>query len=192
MKTAVIFVTLIVFLLAPAKISAHCDTMDGPVVKAARTALEKGDVGPVLKWVSREHEPEIREAFAKTVVVRGRGGEARELADRWFFETLVRVHRAGEGAPYTGLKQAGSEVHPFVRAADQALEQGSPDALLKSVSADIEKEIRQRFATASEYRKSAESNVEAGRKFVEAYVRLQHYLENLPAGEAPAEVHHHP
>ena len=82
--------------------AAHCDTMDGPVVAAARVALEKGDIAPVLKWVKPEREKEIRAAFARTLSVRAGGPEAKELADMYFFETLVRVHRAGEGAPLHG------------------------------------------------------------------------------------------
>ena len=86
---------------------AHCDSLDGPVIKEAQLALEKGDVRELLKWVTKEHEKDIRSAFAQSLSVRTKGKEARELADRFFFETLVRVHRAGEKAPYTGLKPAG-------------------------------------------------------------------------------------
>src|SRR5574340_348706 len=99
---------------------AHCDTLDGPVVATARASLEKGDVTPVLKWVRKEDEKEIQELFNKTLIVRKQGKEAKELADMYFFETLVRIHRAGEGAPYTGLKAAGT-VEPSVAAADKAL-----------------------------------------------------------------------
>jgi hypothetical protein len=42
--------------------------------------------------------------FTKTLAVRKQSKEAKELADMYFFETLVRIHCAGEGAPYTGLK----------------------------------------------------------------------------------------
>jgi len=96
------------WLLAQSVASAHCDTLDGPVVTEGKTALEKGDVTPVLKWVKKEYESEIRTAFEKTLVVRSKGLEASELADMYFFETLVRLHRAGEGAPYTGLCAAVS------------------------------------------------------------------------------------
>jgi hypothetical protein len=95
------------WLIIPGIASAHCDTLDGPVVMTAKAALEKGDVTPVLKWVRKEDEKEIREQFKKTLTVRAKGPEAKELADMYFFETLVRIHRAGEGAPYTGLKSAG-------------------------------------------------------------------------------------
>ena len=59
------------------RVYGHCDTMDGPVVKTAQAALSKGDVTPVLKWVKPEQEADVREAFKKTLAVRGPepGGE---------------------------------------------------------------------------------------------------------------------
>ncbi len=158
--------------------AAHCDTLDGPVVITARTALEKGDITPVLKWIRKEDEKEIREQFDKTLVVRKQSKEAKELADMYFFETLVRIHRAGEGAPYTGLKAAGT-VEPSVAAADKALESGSVDNLVKLVTGAAEKGIRERFAHAAETQKHAEHGVEYGRKFVAAYVEFTHYVERL-------------
>jgi hypothetical protein len=105
--------------------SAHCDGLDGPVVTAAKRALQKGDVTPVLRWVKKEDEGAIRAAFEKTRIVRTKGLEAKQLADAYFFETLVRLHRAAEGAPYTGLKPAGRDLGPAIPAADKALRDGS-------------------------------------------------------------------
>lgn len=167
---------------------AHCDTMDGPVVKAARQALEKGDVTPVLKWVRSEDEAEVRAAFAKTVKVRTLGGEAKELAERYFFETVVRLHRAGEGEPYTGLKPAGTGVEPAIQEADKALQTGRPEQLLSLVSEAVNREVRKRFAAVLEKQKRAEESVAAGREYVAAYVEFIHYVEGLqaePGGERP-------
>jgi hypothetical protein len=157
---------------------AHCDTLDGPVVTEGRAALEKGDITPVLKWVTKENEKEIREQFDKTLAVRKQGGVAGELADRYFFETLVRIHRAGEGAPYTGLKAAGT-VEPAVAAADRALETGSVDGLTAMISNAAAKGIRDRFERTREAKRHADHGVEYGRKFVEAYVEFTHYVERL-------------
>lgn len=156
---------------------AHCDTLDGPVVSAAKKALEKGDVTPVLKWVRQAEEPQVKEAFKKTLAVRAKGPEARELADQYFFETLVRLHRAGEGAPYTGLKT--EPVEPAVAAADQALASGKVDHLVNEISEAVAKGIRQRFAQTHEAKGHAEESVAAGRKFVAAYVEFTHYVEKL-------------
>ena len=163
---------------APAA-SAHCDTLDGPVVAAARMALLRGEITPVLKWVKKDAEPELRAAFQQTLTVRVANPKARELADRYFFETLVRLHRAGEGAPYTGLKPAGAQTEPAVEGADKALETGSIDAVIKLVTGDVAAGIRARFNRTVEARKQADASVEAGREFVEAYVDYIHYVEAL-------------
>jgi len=157
---------------------SHCDTLDGPVVVEAKAALEKGDVTPLLKWVTKEHEGEIRSAFAKTLAVRAKGAEAKELADRYFFETLVRIHRAGEGAPYTGLKRVG-QVDPPVAAADNAIEAGSVDELAKNIGQAAENAVKERFQRLMEARKHKDESVEAGREYVEAYVIFVHYVEGL-------------
>jgi hypothetical protein len=171
------------------KAFAHCDTLDGPVVQTARIALEKGDITPLLKWVQADDEKEIRAAFQKTLVVRTKGAEAKELADMYFFETLVRIHRAGEGAPYTGLNP-GAAVDPAVALADKALESGSVDKLVGVLSEAMSNGIRERFQHASETRKHADDSVAAGREYVKAYVIFTHYVEGSHAKIKGGVGHH--
>ena len=178
-------------LLLPQLAHSHCDTMDGPVILAAKAALEKKDVTPVLKWIQKGDEAELKSAFARALAVRQGGPQARELADQFFFETLVRVHRAGEGAPYTGLKPAGTDTGPALQKADQALNSGSVDELVQLVTADTTAGIRQRFAEVQEKKKHAEHSVEAGREFVAAYVDYVHYVEGLHQQATKAAGAHH-
>jgi hypothetical protein len=174
-------------LCAPVTVRAHCDTLDGPVVTAARAALEGGDVRPALKWVKAENEAEVREAFAQTLAVRRYGEDARRLADTYFFEQLVRIHRAGEGEPYTGLAPAGA-ADPGIVAADQALASGEVDGLAARLTEELAGQLRARFAEAARLRPQAEASVEAGRAYVAAYVSFIHYVERLHglAGGNPA------
>ncbi len=188
--TVMITIGLAVFLMAPTKEAfGHCDTLDGPVVEAARLALRKADVTPVLKWVPKEHEQEIRDAFSLTLAVRVKGKQARELADRFFFETLVRVHRAAEGAPYTGLKPAGT-VEPAIAAADKALQTASVDALADKISNAVREGIKKRFDEALDKKKHSDDSVEAGRDFVEAYVQYVHFIEGIHNFVAKGAEHH--
>lgn len=167
---------------------AHCDTTGGPVIPEAKVALEKGDVTPILKWVKKGNEAEIKAAFAKAVAVRAKGPEARELADLYLLETLVRLHRAGEGAPYTGIKDA--PVEPIVAMADKALADGSADDMIKKISAHMAEAIKEKFNKAVEARKDKDKSVEAGREFVEAYVKDMHYVEGLHTAIMSAGDHH--
>lgn len=93
------------------------------MAEAAIRAPEERDVDLILPYVHESGEDEVRRAFEKAGATRAIP-EAHELADRWFVETVVRVHRAGEGAPNTGLMAAGLDVVPVSPAAERAIEMG--------------------------------------------------------------------
>lgn len=179
---------VIALMFVPTVAFAHCDSLSGPVILDAKLALEKKDIAPVLKWIRPDDEAQIRAAFNRTLAVRERGPEAKELADLYFFETLVRVHRAGEGAPYTGLKPA-DEIPPAFIEADHALDSGSVDKLAKSISEHAAQGLRDRFAEALKMRAHAGESAAAGREYVEAYVNYVHYVEAL-AGVIHGSAHH--
>ncbi len=170
-------VVLVLFYAAPA--FAHCDGLDGPVVTAARAALDSGEINRVLIWVQPQQADEISKAFAETRAMRALGPQAREFADRYFFETLVRLHRAGENAPYTGLKPAGRDLGPAIPAADKALESGSEAALVKLITARVEEGLRAHFKEADAKKQFKPDDVAAGREYVDAYVTYIHYVERL-------------
>jgi hypothetical protein len=168
-----------VFALMPARAFAHCDGLDGPVVKAAQRALETRNPALVLIWVQERDEPEIRKAFEQTLAVRALSSQARELADRFFFETLVRVHRAGEGAPFTGLKPAGRDLGPAIPAADEAVRVGSVEPVRHLLTGAIQDRLRQQFAEVMATKTFAPDDVAAGRAYVKAYVEFIHFVELL-------------
>jgi hypothetical protein len=157
---------------------AHCDTLDGPVVSEARKALDTGNVNLVLGWVQKKDEAEIRGAFQKASTVRKSGAAAKDLADSYFFETLVRVHRAGEGAPYTGLKPAG-EIEPAIAAADKSIETGKLEPVAKLVIDRTKEGLHKQFDEVAAKKKYNPNDVAAGRAYVGAYVEYVHYVERL-------------
>lgn len=166
-------------LLFPASpAAAHCDSVDGPVVLDAKTALEEADVAPVLKWISAAQEPAVREAFGKTLAVRKLGVEARDVADTAFFETLVRLHRETEGAAYTGLK-SGVKQPAFIGPLESALASGSVDAFSKLIGEHAAAGIQGRFAKALAAKKTADASPADGRAYVAAYVELMHYTKAI-------------
>src|ERR1035437_3128807 len=164
---------------APSRAQAHCDGLDGPVVKAAQKALAEGNVNLVLIWVQKADETEIKRAFDQTLAVRKLNPAASELADMYFFETLVRIHRTGEGAPYTGLKPAGRDLGPAIPAADKAIETGVVEPLVKLITSESSKGIRERFQKVTAAKMFSAEDVNAGRGYVKAYVEFVHYVERL-------------
>jgi hypothetical protein len=169
---------------------AHCDGMDGPVVKAAQAALQSSNVNLVLPWVKKNDEQTIRQAFTQTLEVRKLNPAAKELADHYFFETLVRLHRAGEGASFTGLKPAGRDLGPAIPAADKAIEAGSPEAVVKLLSDAVSHGVQEHFEKVKHAKSHDQSNVEAGREYVEQYVIWVHYVNGIYEAAARKSVHH--
>ena len=176
----------------------HCDSMDGPVVTAARQALERRDVRLVLPFVKASSEEEVRDAFTRTMSVRNGTPAANEVAALYFFETVVRVHRAGEGAPYKGLKPAGLSVGPVIPIAERAIETDDGQELIDFLVEKVRSEAEQRFRQVIALKPHASESVEAARDYVEAMLGLEVWsnrvygcLEGGAHGQDTTEVHSH-
>ena len=169
--------------------AAHCDTLDGPVVGAGRKALDSGQIEHALVWVQKSDERAVRDAFAKARAARASGKGDTERTDHAFYGTLVRVHRQGEGAPYTGLKPAG-HIEPAIAAADKAIDAGSPAAVESLLVEQTRTGLHQRFDEVARRRNFAPSDVEAGRAYVGAYVDYVHYVERVHDAAAQTSAAH--
>lgn len=185
----IVVITLIAAILVqvffPRNVSAHCDTMDGPTAADGMKALETGNINYALKWIMPGHEHELRDIFEKTVKVRGLSKDAKELADRYFLETLVRLHRAGEGAPFEGLKPHGTPIDKKVAAADKSIEIGNLSPLRGLVTDEEMVELTELFDKVMSMKDFDVDDVQAGREYIEAYVRFFKFAE----GEAHQAVH---
>lgn len=164
---------------------AHCDTMEGPVILDAKKSIETKNVNYVLKWVKSENEKEITQAFDEMMKVRNLNQDARDLSEKYFFETLVRVHRAGEGVAYTGVKPYGTPIDEKIQAADKSIELGNLSPLKNFVPAKKTKELNKLFDKVMSLKNFDVNNVKAGREYVEAYVQFFHFAE----GEAEQNNH---
>lgn len=158
--------------------SAHCDSYDGPVIKDAVKALETNNVNLVLKWITDEQEQEIISLFNKTYNLKNGDKEVYAIVEKHFFETLVRLHRETEGAPYTGLKPAGT-TKQIIQMTDEALEEENVDDFLVKLDNHIDKVVRKKYQKVAELDKVKNNSKEQGRAFVEAYVDYTHTMEAL-------------
>jgi hypothetical protein len=171
-------------LLWPAGAQAHCDAIDGPVATAAIKALDMKNVNLILPYAPAAAEPEMTAAFEQAATVRTMGPEAKTLADRYFMETAVRLHRAGEKAPYTGLRPAGTDFGPAIAAAEQAVASGRLEFVVGVLTEEIKHGLAERFAHAvatkpSTKEPAAKSGVAAARERVSAELAFIGYVEGI-------------
>lgn len=185
-----LFVILTLVIITISDVSAHCDSMEGPVVKASQKALETGNINYVLVWIREEDEPEITTLFYKVNEVRTLSPEAKELADMYFFETVVRVHRMGEGVGYTGLKPAGYQPEEGIEAADVAIAENSLDPIYAHLDEEQNPKIKEYFNDVQSKKDYDVNDLKAGREYVEAYVHFIHYVESLFEGKEAMDSHH--
>src|SRR5690554_6009679 len=130
----VVLLLSVIFLsfVSPQIASAHCDSYDGPVIKDAMKAFEQQNVELVLKWVEPKYDKIITEKFNQTLKLTGSNEEVNKIIRTHFLETLVRLHREGEGTSFTGLKPVGS-MTPMVEMADNSLDKNDIDYVVEAV-----------------------------------------------------------
>ncbi len=181
-KIATFFIiSAAIFFLSPQTVFSHCDTMDGPVIIDAQLAFEKNNVNYVLKWVRSGDENDIKKAFAEVMKVRPLNADAKELAEKYFYDILIRIHREGEGVSFTGVKPSGTPVSPVIKAADKSIELENLSALEKLIPDEKRPRLKKLFNKAMSLKKFDIDDVKAGREYVEAYVQFFHFAEGEEA-----------
>lgn len=174
----VLLAVIIVVSVFVATVYAHCDTISGPVAVAAGKALESGEIKLAQIWVGQSQEKELKERFRECLSVRKMGGEAKELADKYFIETVIRLHRQAEGMPFTGVKPA-QPLPPDVAAAEKALETGDIKIVTDLLSEEIQSGVQKWFDQAMQAKKHKDESIESGREWVDAYVKYVVYVHGL-------------
>ncbi len=170
---------LVVGLITVQPAYGHCDKLDGPVATAARHALDTGEFNAIRIWVGEDQEAELRDAFRQAREVRDLNSDAQQLADRYFIETAVRLHRAAEGMPFTGVKPAGTPNPADIRAGDRAIESGDIQPVLDLLQTQLSENVRKWYQQAMDAKQAKDQNVLAGREWVDAYVQYIVYVHQL-------------
>ncbi len=187
-----------ILFLSPLGADAHCDTMDGPTVKDGLKAMETNNINYALKWVQPEYEGEVSQAFKLSMKVKDQNEDTKNLAEQYFLEILLRTHRAGEGAPFDGVKPHGVPIDERVKAADQSIAVGNLSPMGNLVEQERMPELKERFDRVMALRNFDVNDLEAGREYIEAYVQFFKFAEGeedehhgAHAGHGAEAVHGH-
>lgn len=179
--------TLAVGMMAimPLSASAHCDTMEGPTVADGYKAIENNNLNYALKWIQPDYEKEITDIFNLSMKVKDLSPEAKEISEKYFFSELIRMHRAGENAPFDGLKPVGTPIDEKVLAADKSIEVGNLSPMEGLIEEEKMPELEERFEKVMALKDNDVNNIEEGREYIEAYVKFFKFAE----GEEDHDAH---
>lgn len=171
--------TVMFSILAAGAAWAHCDAENGPVAEDARKALKTDDFSKVAIWVGEDQNAELKKLFKDALKVYKMGGEAKELAENYFIESSIRLHRAAEGMPYTGVKPA-QPLPEDIKLAEKTLKTGNIKPLVEFLNSEIETESKKWFQKAYDSKEAYKGeSVAKGREWVDAYVKYVIYVHNL-------------
>jgi len=154
-------------------------------------ALDAQDVEIALAFVDEASEAEVRTIFEEVSEIRTLRATVREIADRLFTETVVRLHRASEGAPFTGLKPAGLDHGPVIPVAERAIRTGSPDELIGELTHEVEVEVKARLDRVLALRARAHEGLRPAREYTSAMLALQVWSNQVHRSlrADPSELH---
>lgn len=171
--------SLMLIFSTPLAAQAHCDSADGPVVTAAKQALEKNDVNLAFPYVGPQYEKEVAIAFDKAMAGGTAGGEAKAVAEIYFAETTVRLHRATENAPYNGIQPAGQNYGPALPAAEKAIETGNTEELKKVLNEAVSKQVDEQYRNVTAKKVEPNASVNDKRESIEAQFGFEKYALGL-------------
>ena len=171
--------SLMLIFSTPLAAQAHCDSADGPVVTAAKQALEKNDVNLAFPYVGPQYEKEVAIAFDKAMAGGAAGGEARAVAEIYFAETTVRLHRATENAPYNGIQPAGQNYGPALPAAEKAIETGNTEELKRVLNEAVSKQVDEQYRNVTAKKVEPNASVNDKRESIEAQFGFEKYALGL-------------
>ena len=120
------------------------DPHDGPVMRAAKMALETGNANYVLIWVSEKSENTLKNLLEKTCCERSSQKNMQNRALDWYFETVNRLHLANRRRLYT-CKPGGLDESPIVLKVERAIETGNFEEIRSVIPDTHAGEVKQRF-----------------------------------------------
>jgi glutaredoxin len=160
-------------------IPSYCETRNGPAIRAAKRALETGNVNYVLIWVPEESEKKLKNLFEKTFCEYKARKDGADITIDWYLETVNRLHKLGENRQYACIKTAGLDESPVILIAEKAIETGDAKEAIRFIPKACEDDFRYRFQHVLDKKNYDVNNLSAGRAFVTAFIDFIVYLHDM-------------
>ena len=158
------------------------DEMQEPVEKAAKMALETGNVNYILIWLPEESENTLKNLLEKTRCVRSSRMNMQNQVYDWYFATVNRFFNANRYPDYLTTQFGGLAEKPLVLKVDKAIESGDFEEIRDIIPVTHEADAKQRFQHIMDMRNYPVNNIAAGRAYVSAFFDFNRYVHDLSSG----------
>jgi hypothetical protein len=157
------------------------DEMQGPVVKAAKMALETGNVNYILIWLPEESENTLKNLLEKTCCTRSSRMNMKNRAYDWYFEMVNRFFNIGRPRDNLTIR-GGLAEKPLDLKVDKAIESGNFEEIRDIIPVTHEADAKQRFLHVMNMRNYPVNNIAEGRAYVSAFFDFNRYMHDLYSG----------
>lgn len=142
---------------------------NGPVMRAAKMALETGNVDYILIWVPEESANTLKNLLEKTCCERTTRRKARNHSVEWYMQTINRLHSEYFRPHDLNISTKTAEERRTILQVEKACETGNFDEIATVMQVTSDEEIRRRFNEVLDKSDYDVDNIAAGRAYVSAF-----------------------
>jgi hypothetical protein len=155
---------------------------NGPVMRAAKMALETGNADHILIWVPEESENTLKNLLEKTCCERTTQRKARNHSIEWYLQTINRLHSEYYRPHDLNISTKTPEERKTILLVERACETGNFDEIATVMQITSDEEIRQRFNDVLNKSNYDMDNIAAGRAYVSAFTDFIACINSLRSG----------
>jgi hypothetical protein len=155
---------------------------DGPVISAAKRALETGNAHYILIWIPEESENTVKNLLEKAYCERYTQKNAYNHIVDWYFETINHLHSVHYGPYNLTISTKAPEEKTIIFLVERTCESGNFEEITTVIQDTPSGEMRQRFNDVMKKRNYGVENIAAGRVYVSAFTDFIAFVNNLRSG----------
>lgn len=158
------------------------DSHNGPMMIAAKRALETGKAHHILIWIPEKSENTLKNLLEKVCCKRRIQADGHDRIVDWYFETISRFHSGYYGPHNLNISTKTPEEKSIIFLVESACESGNFEEITTVIRDTPTGEMRQRFDDVMKKRNYCEENIAAGRVYVSVFTYFIAFVNNLRTG----------
>jgi hypothetical protein len=155
---------------------------NGPVIRAAKMAMETGNASYILIWLPKEAENTLKNLLERTYCENRTRKNTQNHSIDWYFKSVNRLHSRYGWPDYPGMKFKETDEETIALMVERAFESGNFEEINSIIPLNHSGDARERFHKVMMKRNYSVDDIAAGRVYVSAFIAFIVYLHNLSSG----------